>query len=135
MRLFEFTSMACCAIGLFCIAMQLGCDAANDVADSSGASPFERPPAVVAEPSGYEFETPVRLMADDEVISVEEPGYACPTMADVDGDGKLDLVVGQFNQGKMHFFKNVAEEGELPAFAKADWIKSGSDPAVVPGVW
>jgi hypothetical protein len=81
------------------------------------------------------FEKPVRLKAGDEFISVESPGYACPTMADVDGDGKDDLIVGQFSRGNMQFFKNVATVGESPEFAAAQWLKSGDDRLEVPGVW
>ena len=81
------------------------------------------------------FETPVRLTAEGEYISVEAPGYACPTMADVDGDGKDDLVVGQFNQGHMQFFKNIAVDGQSPKFAAAQWLTTGEERAVVPGVW
>ena len=81
------------------------------------------------------FEMPVRLEADGQPIKVESPGYACPTVADVDGDGKLDLVVGQFNQGHMQFFKNLAESGESPKFAAAQWLKTGEERAIVPGVW
>lgn len=81
------------------------------------------------------FDTPVRLKAEGEYISVEAPGYACPTMADVDGDGKDDLVVGQFNQGHMQFFKNIAADGQSPKFAAAKWLTTGDERAVVPGVW
>ncbi|MFM7118063.1 MAG: FG-GAP repeat domain-containing protein [Planctomycetota bacterium] len=82
-----------------------------------------------------QFETPVRLEADGQPIKVESPGWACPTVADVDGDGKLDLVVGQFNQGHMQFFKNLAEPGATPKFAAAQWLKNGEERAIVPGVW
>ena len=88
-----------------------------------------------APPSGYVFKAPVRLKAGDEYVSVEAPGYACPTMADVDGDGVEDLVVGQFNHGYMQFCKNVASIGETPKFADAEWIKTGDERAEVPGVW
>jgi len=53
-------------------------------------------------PQGYfnairaevEFEAPYRLRTiDGEYVAVESPGYACPTLADIDDDGDLDLIV------------------------------------------
>ena len=87
------------------------------------------------EASDDEFEQPVRITAGGQFVAVESPGYACPTMADVDGDGKQDLVVGQFNQGNMLFCRNIAKDGAPPTFAAADWIMSGDERAIVPGVW
>lgn len=86
-------------------------------------------------PAGYLFEAPVRLQADGEFIATESPGYACPTMADVDGDGKQDLVVGQFKNGNMMFCRNIAAAGQPPELAGVEWIKTGDERAVVPGVW
>lgn len=85
--------------------------------------------------SRYRFETPQRLKAGGEWISVEAPGYACPTMADVDGDGVDDLVVGQYNDGNMLFCRNVADQNATPSFAEAEWLSDGKTRIVVPGVW
>ena len=116
----------------------IGCEKKGDTAKKPGTeteSASAHTKTKTAPPAGYEFETPVRLKAGDGYVSVEKPGYACPTLADVDDDGKLDLVVGQFNNGHMQFCKNVADTGETPEFAKAEWIKSGDERAQVPGVW
>jgi hypothetical protein len=81
--------------------------------------------------SAIEFAPPVRLKADGVPIRVESPGYACPCLADVDGDGKLDLLVGQFNQGKIRVFKGLGGG----KFAKGTWLKAEGKAAEVPGVW
>ncbi len=78
-----------------------------------------------------EFEPPVRLKGGDAVVRVESPGYAAPCWSDVDGDGLKDLLVGQFNQGKIRVFKNLGE-GKLAA---GKWLKAEGATAQVPGVW
>jgi hypothetical protein len=77
------------------------------------------------------FHPPVRLKAGGVTIRVESPGYASPCLADIDGDGKLDLLVGQFNKGKIHFFKGLGKG----KFAKGTWLKAEGQVAEVPGVW
>jgi hypothetical protein len=78
-----------------------------------------------------DFERPVRLKAGGEAVRVESPGYACPCWADIDGDGKKDLLVGQFNGGKIRFCKNLGD-GKL---AEGVWLQAGGQVAEVPGVW
>ncbi len=78
-----------------------------------------------------EFAPPVRLMAAGKPIGVEAPGYACPSWFDVDGDGKKDLVVGQFNGGKMALHRNLGG-GKL---APREWLQADGEVAEVPGVW
>jgi hypothetical protein len=78
-----------------------------------------------------EFERPVRLKADGVAVRVERPGYAAPCWADIDGDGKKDLLVGQFNGGKIRVFKNLGA-GKL---AKGTWLQADGKAAEVPGVW
>lgn len=81
--------------------------------------------------SAIEFAPPVRLKAGGVTIRVESPGYACPCLANVDGDGKMDLLVGQFNQGKIQLFKGLGGG----KFAKGTWLQAGGKLAEVPGVW
>jgi len=78
-----------------------------------------------------EFQAPVRLMAGDEVIRVESPGYAAPCWADIDADGKKDLLVGQFSQGKIKVYKNLGDG----KFAAGSWLSAGDKDVEIPGVW
>ena len=87
------------------------------------------------ETAGFVFETPVRLKGGNEYVKVDQPGYACPTLADLNGDGKEELIVGQFSKGKMRMFENISTESDSPLFAEESWIMTGKKPAEVPGVW
>jgi hypothetical protein len=78
-----------------------------------------------------EFKPPVRLTAEGEAVRVESPGYAAPCWADIDGDGKKDLLVGQFRSGKIRLHKNLGD-GKL---ARGEWLQAGGADAEVPGVW
>jgi hypothetical protein len=81
--------------------------------------------------SAVDFAPPVRLKAGGVPIRVESPGYACPCLADLSGNGKLDLLVGQFNGGKIQLFKGLGGG----KFAKGTWLQAEGKPAEVPGVW
>jgi hypothetical protein len=78
-----------------------------------------------------EFHPPTRLTAEGVPVRVESPGWACPCWADVDGDGKKDLLVGQFNGGKIRVYKNLGD-GKLAA---GEWLKADGAVAEIPGVW
>ena len=78
-----------------------------------------------------EFQPPVRLMAAGVPVRVDSPGWACPCWADIDGDGKKDLLVGQFSGGKIRVYKNLGD-GKLAA---GDWLKADGAVAEIPGVW
>jgi hypothetical protein len=81
--------------------------------------------------SADEFESPVRLEGEGAAVRVESPGYAAPCWADIDGDDKKDLLVGQFNQGKIRIYRNLGD-GNLAA---GDWLQAEGEVAEVPGVW
>jgi hypothetical protein len=78
-----------------------------------------------------EFANPVRLEAGGAAIRVEAPGFAAPCWADIDNDGKKDLLVGQLNDGKICVYKNLGD-GKL---ATGQWLMAGGKVAEVPGVW
>lgn len=83
----------------------------------------------------YEFEAPVMLTAGGEEIVTESPGYAAPCLADIDGDGVRDLLVGQFRDGKISFYKGLKTDDGKLAFAKQKFLQAEGEDAVVPGVW
>ena len=86
---------------------------------------------LAAAPQGPQFEAPVRMQAGGSYVKVEAPGFACPSWHDVDGDGKGDLVVGQFHDGTMRLFQGEGG-GKLAAGA---WLRGDKGAAVVPDVW
>jgi hypothetical protein len=81
--------------------------------------------------SAIEFAPPVRLQAGGTPVRVEPPGYAAPCLADINGDGKTDLRVGQFNQGKIQVCQGLGGW----KFAKSTWLQAEGKVAEVPGVW
>ena len=83
----------------------------------------------LGDPAG--FQPPVRLTAGGVPVRVESPGWACPCWHDLDGDGKKDLLVGQFMGGKIRVYKNLGD-GKLAA---GEWLKADGADAQIPGVW
>ena len=86
---------------------------------------------IIQASTGAPFHPPVRLETAGGYVKVESPGYAVPCWADVDGDGKKDLLVGQFAKGKIAFFKNVG----VAKLAPRQWLQADGKDAEVPGVW
>ncbi len=105
--------------------------------------------AAVAGPSlaaaDFKFAEPRQLNGGDKPIEVESPGYAAPSLADLNGDGVPDLLVGQFRDGKIGFYKgskgengfykgSKGENGKL-SFGAQEWLQAGGEIAKIPGVW
>ena len=81
--------------------------------------------------SATEFAAPVRLEGGGQAVRVESPGYAAPCWADINGDGRKDLLVGQFNKGKIRVYNNLGK-GKL---SSAKWLEAEGKIVEVPGVW
>ncbi|MFK7822022.1 MAG: hypothetical protein AB8G99_25210 [Planctomycetaceae bacterium] len=87
--------------------------------------------AQAVEKSSVAFTDPVRLMFDGKPIQVSAPGYASPCFADIDQDGKRELLVGQFSGGKIRVFRGF----DANKFESSEWLKASGKVAEVPGVW
>ena len=73
---------------------------------------------------------PIRVSAGGQPIDVEV-GHAAPWVADFDGDGVRDLLVGQFGNGKLRLYRNRGTE-KAPEFSTFAWFQAGGADARVP---
>ncbi len=63
---------------------------------------------LVQQNKGYPFEEPILLRSGGEIIDVEM-GHAAPLLVDLDGDGKRELLVGQFGEGRLRIYDRTRE--------------------------
>ena len=77
------------------------------------------------------FLKPIRLQAEGvDIDTGDQGGHSGPCMADVDGDGLRDLVVGDYS-GKFRFYKNVGSATK-PRYAAFKLLKAGNTPPTEP---
>lgn len=77
-----------------------------------------------------ELGPPVRLSAAGKIIDTEI-GHAAPFYGDFDGDGKADLLVGQFGEGILRVYRNQGSSGH-PQLAAGLKFKGESKEGRVP---
>ena len=80
-----------------------------------------------------ELMKPVRLMADGEPIDIgklSSIAHAGPCIADVDGDGDRDLLVGDF-PGYFWYFRNEGDDAG-PLYASVGKLQAGGVDAKTP---
>lgn len=77
------------------------------------------------------FEDPVRIEADGQAIDTGKVwGHCAPCLEDMDGDGLVDLIVGDFS-GKFHLYRNEGTKTE-PKFTSAGNVQASGEDAKVP---
>ena len=77
-----------------------------------------------------EVQEGVRLKAGGEVIEVDI-GHLVPCVTDWNGDGKKDLIVGQFSGGKIRVYLDQGTDSK-PAFKDFEYLKAGGEEISLP---
>lgn len=82
-----------------------------------------------------DFLSPIQLSSAQGAIQTEKPGYASPCIADIDGDGKDELLVGQFFRGNVAIYEINDLTAKTEQVGEKRWLLNGKDRAKVPGVY
>jgi hypothetical protein len=77
-----------------------------------------------------QFHPAVRLEAGGQSIDTEI-GHAAPFVCDWDGDGKRDLLVGQFGGGVLWIYRNLGSNAD-PKLTEGFKFKGGREDGCVP---
>jgi len=76
------------------------------------------------------FDDPVPIVANGVPINVGVGGNASPFFIDWNGDGKQDLLLGQYYGGKVRFYENIGTNFN-PVFGNFVYLQAdGSDISV-----
>lgn len=70
-----------------------------------------------------DFENGIRLKADGQIIDTDM-GHLVPWVTDWNGDGKKDLIVGQFDRGKIRLYLNRGTD-RAPVLTDGGFLKAG----------
>ena len=81
---------------------------------------------------GQELAKPLRLEAGGQPINIGGVGHSAPFLADIDGDGKLHLLVGTFSEGQLRIYRNVGTNRAPKFDAKYDLLLDGKAEGTVP---
>lgn len=73
---------------------------------------------------------PAELLECDGV-RLDVGSYAAPLAVDWDGDGRKDLICGQYDQGRIRFYPNVGTD-DAPVFMAWNYLMAGAVPISVP---
>lgn len=89
---------------------------------------------VLAAPAGAEskeLRPPVPVQVAGKPLDVGRSGHSAPFVGDFDGDGKRDLLVGQFDEGRLRIYRNVGDNAR-PRFQDFSWFECDGKTGRVP---
>jgi hypothetical protein len=86
--------------------------------------------ALLCSPLFAQFKEGVKLEANGEPIDAEI-GHFVPAVADWNSDGKKDLIIGQFKEGKIQLFLNYGTDS-APLFKEAQYLQAGGEEISLP---
>lgn len=78
-----------------------------------------------------DLELPVQIQAGGQPLDVQREGHSAPFVGDFDGDGVRDLLVGQYEQGRLRIYRNLGTNTE-PRFDAHTWLSAGGQTGRVP---
>jgi hypothetical protein len=81
------------------------------------------PPGDSGAATGPALQKGVRVEADGKPID-GKIGHLVPCVTDWNNDGKKDLIVGQFGEGKIALYLNKGTDA-APVFPKAEYLEAG----------
>ncbi|MCX6640300.1 MAG: hypothetical protein NTW14_07440 [bacterium] len=86
--------------------------------------------AVTAWAQAPNFDYPY-LMRNASGFIVNGNAYDCPCFGDWDDDGSIDMMVGVFYDGNIHYYHNSAPAGSEPVFENFVLVYSDGSPISV----
>jgi hypothetical protein len=89
---------------------------------------------ILSAPDGgesIELRPPVPVLVDGKPLDVGRDGHSAPFVGDFDGDGKRDLLVGQYDEGRLRVYRNRGDNGR-PRFQDFTWFEADGQPGRVP---